>query len=89
MVKIRVFCPKESHVEIEKMMKVEALYDAFVIGEVQADQIKLIREKFPVEEMSNYYNTINLKTKQLILRNPAFLKIARSCLIRRITILAP
>lgn len=63
MVKIRVFCPKERHLEIEKMMKVEALCDAFVIGEAQADQIKLIRGKFPVEEMSNYYNTINLNAK--------------------------
>ena len=43
MVKIRVFCPKERHMEIEKMMKVEALYDAFVIGEAKSAQINLIR----------------------------------------------
>lgn len=70
MVKIRVFCAKESHVEIEKMMKVEAFYDAFVIGEAQAAQIKLIREKFPVEEMSNYYNTINLKDQTIDTQKP-------------------
>ena len=51
-------------------MKVEALYDAFVIGEARPAQIKVIREKFPVEEMSNYYNTINLKDKTIDTQKP-------------------
>ena len=40
MVKVKVFCPKERQGEIENMMKIQASYDAFVIGEAPLEQLE-------------------------------------------------
>ena len=71
MAKIKVFVPKEGQNELENLLKIQASYDAFVVGEAEPNQVEEIKRRFPVEDMS-YLNSINLKDKTIDTSKPRF-----------------
>jgi serine protease AprX len=72
MKKIKVFCHKERQNELEGLLKILASYDAFVVGEASPQQVEKIRTKFPVEDISSYFNSINLKDHTIDTSKPRF-----------------
>src|SRR5919197_1500408 len=69
-IKLKVFCPKEKQSELEGLLNIQASYDAFVVGESTAQQLEEIKTRFPVEDMSSYFNTINLKDRSIDTSRP-------------------
>jgi serine protease AprX len=73
MVKVKVFCPKERQGEIENMMKIQASYDAFIIGEAPPEQLEELKQRFPTEDMS-YIDSIDLKNQTIDTHKPRISK---------------
>jgi hypothetical protein len=71
MAKIKVFAPKKRQNELANLLKTQASYDAFVVGEADPNQVEEIKRKFPLEDMS-YLNSINLKDKTIDTSKPRF-----------------
>jgi serine protease AprX len=69
-IKIKVFCAKEKQSELEGLLDIQTSYDAFVVGEATAQQVEEIKTRFPVEDMSSYFNTINLKDRSIDTSRP-------------------
>src|SRR5918994_2543603 len=71
MVKIKVFCPKDKQKELENQLKIQASYDAFIVGEADYDQLEGIKKRYPVEDMS-YLNSIKIKDEIIDTSKPRF-----------------
>ena len=71
MAKIKVFVTKERQNELADLLKIQASYDAFVVGGAEPNQVEKIKSRFPVEDMS-YLNSINFKDKIIDTSKPRF-----------------
>ncbi|HKQ21175.1 MAG TPA: S8 family serine peptidase [Nitrososphaeraceae archaeon] len=64
MVKVKVYCPKDEQGKLQQLMKIDASYDEFIIADVDRTQLRSLKRKYPVEDMSKS-NLIRLKNKNI------------------------